>query len=280
MRKKQFSPLQINEFVEDTFHLPMHEQNYYELVYIRSGKGTHVINKFELDYTHGDVFLVSPADKHYFKIEERTHFLFILFTDTYFLQHRRHQKRYDWIMELMNDKGLKEGKLLMGEHYRLIYSHIMEAVRLYSNATVNRSSPGLFDLLIAIFSLYKEISETQRQSSAQEGPIDRSILVYIHQHIFRPEDLQVKKLSQQFNISPSYFGIYFKKNFGTSLRAYINSYRIELIENRLKSSAYTLKQIAAELGFIDESHLSHFYKRVKGYSPLAYRRNVTQSPLP
>ncbi|MGJ1242108.1 AraC family ligand binding domain-containing protein [Sphingobacterium siyangense] len=62
MRKKQFEPLRISEFIEDSFHLPPHEQNYYELVYIRSGKGTHVINKFELNYEPGDVFLISPAD--------------------------------------------------------------------------------------------------------------------------------------------------------------------------------------------------------------------------
>ncbi|WP_343657846.1 helix-turn-helix transcriptional regulator [Chryseobacterium sp.] len=90
-------------------------------------------------------------------------------------------------------------------------------------------------------------------------------------HIFSPQKLQINIMAQRFNISPSYFGIYFKKNFGTSLRTYINAYRIELIENRLKSKDYTLKQIAAELGFTDESHLSHFHKRVKGFSPLYYR---------
>ncbi|HAT91477.1 MAG TPA: AraC family transcriptional regulator, partial [Sphingobacterium sp.] len=67
-----------------------------------------------------------------------------------------------------------------------------------------------------------------------------------------------------------------KKNFGSSLRAYINTYRIELIENRLKSKDYTLKQIAAELGFTDESHLSHFYKRARGFSPLHYRTQRTK----
>ncbi|MCS4165692.1 helix-turn-helix transcriptional regulator [Sphingobacterium paramultivorum] len=276
MRKKQFEPLRISEFIEDSFHLPPHEQNYYELVYIRSGKGTHVINKFELNYEPGDVFLISPEDKHYFNIEEKTHFLFILFTDTYFLQNKRNLKRYAWIMELMNDKGLKERKLYMDEHHRLIYSHILEAVRLYSNATVNERSDWLFDQLVAIFGLYKEISETQRLPQQHELYVDRSISAYIHRYIFSPEKLQVSLLAQKFNIAPSYFGIYFKKNFGTSLRAYINSYRIELIENRLKSKDYTLKQIAAELGFTDESHLSHFYKRAKGFSPLYFRTHLTK----
>lgn len=276
MRKKQFEPLLISEFIEDNFHLPPHEQNYYELVYIRSGRGSHVINKFELDYERGDVFLISPADRHYFKIVEKTHFLFILFTDNYFLQNKRNQKLYAWIMELMNDRGLKERKLVMDEHYRLMYSHLMEAVRLYTATTISQSSEWLFDQLVAIFGLYKEISEIQRSPQYQELFIDRSISAYIHQHIFTPDLLQVITLAQKFNIAPSYFGIYFKKNFGTSLRTYINTYRIELIENRIKSKDYTLKQIAAELGFIDESHLSHFYKRVKGFSPLSYRKSLNK----
>lgn len=274
MRKKQFEPLLISEFVEDTFHLPMHEQNYYELVYIRSGRGKQVINKFELDYERGDIFLVSPADRHYFNIQEKTHFLFILFTDSYFLQNRRQQKLYAWIMELMNDRGLRENKLVLTEHHRLIFSHLMEAVRLYSLAGVSQTAQWLFDQLLAIFGLYKEISEIKRLPPTYSLRLDSSISAYIHQHIFTPEHLQVKTIAQKFNIAPTYFGIYFKKNFGNSLRDYINMYRIELIEHRLKSTAYTLKQIAQELGFVDESHLSHFYKRTKGYSPKAYRQQL------
>lgn len=276
MRKKQFEPLLISEFVEDTFHLPMHEQNYYELVYIRGGQGKHIINKFELDYERGDIFLVSPADKHYFNIHEKTHFLFILFTDSYFMQNRRQQKLYAWIMELMNDRGLRESKLHMTDHDRLIYSHLMEAVRLYCITAINQTSQWLFDQLVAIFGRYKEISEIQRFPQAHILHIDSSISAYIHQHIFTPEYLQLKTIAQKFNLSTTYFGIYFKKNFGSSLRDYINMYRIELIEHRLKSTAYTLKQIAEELGFVDESHLSHFYKRTKGYSPKAYRQQQTK----
>ncbi|MDF2518350.1 MAG: hypothetical protein K0R59_3646 [Sphingobacterium sp.] len=276
MRKRQFEPLLISEFVEDTFHLPMHEQNYYELVYIRSGQGKHVINKFELNYERGDIFLVSPADKHYFNIHEKTHFLFILFTDSYFSQNRRQQKNYTWIMELMNDRGLRESKLHMTDHDRLIYSHLLEAVRLYCITAVNQTSPWLSDQLVAIFGRYKEISETQRIPELHTLHIDSSITAYIHQHIFTPEYLQIKTIAQKFNISPTYFGIYFKKHFGSSLRDYINMYRIELIEHRLKSTAYTLKQVAEELGFVDESHLSHFYKRAKGYSPKAYRQRQAQ----
>ncbi|WP_104381047.1 AraC family transcriptional regulator [Sphingobacterium sp. HMA12] len=272
MRKKQFEPLLISEFVEDTFHLPMHEQNYYELVYIRAGRGKQVINKFELDYERGDIFLVSPADRHYFSIQEKTHFLFILFTDSYFLQNRRQQKLYAWIMELMNDRGLRENKLVLTEHHRLIFSHLMEAVRLYSLAAVSQTAQWLFDQLLAIFGLFKEISEIKRLPQAHTLQLDSSISAYIHQHIFTPEYLQIKTIAQKFNIAPTYFGIYFKKNFGNSLRDYINMYRVELIEHRLKSTAYTLKQIAQELGFVDESHLSHFYKRKKGYSPKIYRQ--------
>nr|WP_288812103.1 helix-turn-helix domain-containing protein [uncultured Sphingobacterium sp.] len=276
MRKKQFEPLLISEFVEDTFHLPMHEQNYYELVYIRAGRGKQVINKFELDYERGDIFLVSPADRHYFNIQEKTHFLFILFTDSYFRRNGRQQKLYARIMELMNDRGLRESKLVLTEHDRLIYFHMMEAVRLYSIAEANQASEWLFDQLVAIFGLYKEISEMQRLPQKHTVQMDSSIAAYIHQHIFTPEYLQIKTIAQKFNIAPTYFGIYFKRNFGSSLRDYINMYRIELIEHRLKSTAYTLKQIAQELGFVDESHLSHFYKRTKGYSPTTYRKLQTK----
>ncbi|PTS92965.1 AraC family transcriptional regulator, partial [Flavobacterium sp. HMWF030] len=53
-------------------------------------------------------------------------------------------------------------------------------------------------------------------------------------------------------------------------REYMNQYRIALIDKRLESGQFTLKQIADEFGFNDESHFSHFYKNNMGVSPSFY----------
>lgn len=81
---KQFDALKLFDFEESNFHLTVHGQNYYELVYIYKGSGIHEINNNSLAYNAGDLFVISPEDEHNFKIEKRTRVIAIKFTDDYF----------------------------------------------------------------------------------------------------------------------------------------------------------------------------------------------------
>lgn len=84
-------------------------------------------------------------------------------------------------------------------------------------------------------------------------------------------ELHVKHISSCFGISPTYFGNYFRRNFDISFREYTNGYKMGLIEERLKIKSFPIKKIAAEFNFTDESHLSHFFRRIKKMTPLQFR---------
>jgi YesN/AraC family two-component response regulator len=82
------------------------------------------------------------------------------------------------------------------------------------------------------------------------------MLLHIRQHINHSEKLRVDYLASQFNLSANYVGEYFRKFTGESLQHYITQYKIRLTQQRLAYSTLTVSQIANELGFTDESHLS------------------------
>jgi AraC-like DNA-binding protein len=67
-------------------------------------------------------------------------------------------------------------------------------------------------------------------------------------------------------------GEYFKKMTGESLQHYIMLYKMRLVENKLRFSNLSLSQIADELGFSDESHLSKQFKKYSGHSPNEFRK--------
>jgi len=58
-----------------------------------------------------------------------------------------------------------------------------------------------------------------------------------------------------FHIAGNYSSAYFKRNFDMSCREYVNNYRIKLIGKRMETGNQTLKEVADEFGFTDESHL-------------------------
>ncbi len=65
-----------------------------------------------------------------------------------------------------------------------------------------------------------------------------------------------------------------RKYTGESLQTYIASSRIRLVEQRLTQSNLTISEIAAELGYTDESHLSRQFRKHHGTSPTAFRRGL------
>lgn len=275
MHRKQFDQLVIHDFEEQVFHLPAHSHTYYELVYIRKGTGVHLQNNNKLPYHAGDIFMISPGDQHRFEIIKSTHFTFIKFTDSYFSGHK--MNRPDVFMlstpeGIMNNRLLKEVKLKMDEPCVSILRKTVENIVAYNCRKDVDSSPLVYYQLLSIFGLIREAAAKLSIRIDDGEPAREELISYIHQHIYNPSLVRIKHIAPHFNIAVTYFSDYFKKKFEISYREYVNAYRIKLIEKRLQDTSMTIKQIADEFGFTDESHLSHYFKGIREISPQYYRQ--------
>jgi AraC-like DNA-binding protein len=275
MKKTQFDTLVIHDFEEKEFHLPNHSHTYYELVYIRKGKGVHLLNNLRLSYSKGDLFILSPDDEHYFEIKNSTHFTFIKFTDSYFDGHQIN--RPDAFISLapemiMCNKLLKEIKLKINEPYVKILHNIVENITTYNGKKNIENSPLIYYQILSIFGLIREEISNLSVRIDNGQPDKEELISYIHQHIYKPSLIQIKNIANHFAISPTYFSDYFKRKFAMNYRNYITEYRMKLIEKRLSVSTLTIAQIADEFGFTDESHFIHFFRKNKNISPGYYRK--------
>lgn len=269
---RQFDSLVIEELTKEAFHQPTHGQTYYEVVFIIEGQGDHFLNDSPTPYKTGDVFFISPNDTHYLDIKSVTRFGVIKFTDSYVIE--KMGLISDKLLKyrpdtLMNNRGFKETKLVWNEQ------NLLHASRVFRNLLDCRqdknieSSHFVFFQLLSLFSLFYKSWEDAHLVGSWYA--DKETLIsYIHQHIYEPEKIQVKSLAHTFNISVNYFSTYFTNNYGLSLRQYVHEYRMKLIENRIRTG-YSAKRIAAEFGFNDESHLSHYFKKRSSFTLSEYR---------
>lgn len=273
---KQFDALKLFDFEESNFHLTVHGQNYYELVYIYKGSGIHEINNNSLAYNAGDLFVISPEDEHNFKIEKRTRVIAIKFTDDYFSNSNHWTQQNQTLnkpIAIMNNKILKEIKLEFNPEIRKILRNTIDNILLYNSVGSLSTSPLVFHQILSIFGIIIETMTKMLLFGINNFPAKELLISYIHQHIYEPKQIQIKQIAAHFNIAPTYFSTYFKRNFDMGYRDYLTAYKITLIDKRLASGLFTFRQIADEFGFNDESHFSHFYKNSKGVSPSAYSRS-------
>src|SRR5689334_12583412 len=137
MRKvNQFKTLIIEEIDHTTSDdAPAeHSHNFYEIIYVKSGEGTHFINKVGLRYNSGDLFLLSPEDEHFFQISQPTQFAIVRFTDHYFSQKRHFTNDQTLVSHpsaLMRNKLLKEKVLFFGNTCSSILRNTMENILAY-----------------------------------------------------------------------------------------------------------------------------------------------------
>jgi len=271
---KQFEPLVIHDFTEGTFHMESHGHTYYEIGYIYGGKGIHYLNNSALGYQQGDIFVLCPEDSHTFKIKQKTRFVFIKFTDSYF-------RLFDSQMgdnpvgqdplEIMNAKYLKENKLTIQPIDALVLKNTIDNIVAFNQSEqLIINSRMIYHQILSILALVKDnLYRTETGFSSETE--DQVMISYIHQHIYTPADLKISCIAKHFNIAPKYFSAYFKRVYHISYSAYVNKYKASLIALRLQSKQFTLRQVAEEFGFTDESHLSRFFKKSHKESPGAYR---------
>lgn len=270
MKRIQFDTLEIDEFEEDKFHLPKHSHTYYEIIYIIKGSGIHRLNNNLLPYKSGDLFVLSTDDEHYFDIKKTTRFFFIKFTDTYFNSNKK-LACDDFLLNtpenFMRDKSLKENVLKLNPACAAILKNTIDNIRAYNSIANISTSPIVFYQILSIFGLIKESLQQQHIKITGSGIDNNQIIAYIHQNIYNPKLVQIKTIAEHFSISPTYFGTYFKRNFSISYRDYTNKLRTQLIEKRILNKQLSMKQIAYEFGFTDESHLSNYFKKQRNVKP-------------
>ncbi|MNE24750.1 Arabinose operon regulatory protein [compost metagenome] len=172
----------------------------------------------------------------------------------------------------MRDKLLKETVLKLDDPCRTILKNTIENITAYNCKIDVSNSAIVFYQILSIFGLIKETMRSQNLQMNGNYIDHEQITSYIHQNIYNPKLVQIKAISEHFNIAQTYFSAYFKRSFSITYREYINNLRLKLIEKRISNNHMPIKQIAYEFGFTDESHLSNYFKKRKNINPSEFKK--------
>lgn len=275
----QYEPFNIYLFDTGTWQHPVHKHSYFEIIFIRSGQGLHIINDNTVLYTAGDVFLLGPEDYHYFDIREHTTFCYIRFTEVY-IKDSATPKAPDWLrtMEFILNSPYQRNKTVVSEASEKEQLDRLLTVLLYEYNSRQQGANeiimnSLMKAMLGILARNMVRQNLDEKGKTKSSRLVEDIMLYISQRIFEPDALRMERLVEKFNFSHNYLGIFFKKETGETLQQYIQKYRLKMIESRLLSSEMSISQITYEFGFTDGSHLNKLFKKHYGVSPGAFRAN-------
>jgi AraC family transcriptional regulator len=94
----------------------------------------------------------------------------------------------------------------------------------------------------------------------------RAVLEYIEEHL--DAELSLEHLAALAHQSPYHFARLFKNSAGLPPHQYVIARRVDRARTLLRARAdFPLAELAAEVGFANQSHLTRHFKRLVGVTP-------------
>jgi YesN/AraC family two-component response regulator len=255
--------------------------HFFEIVQILEGEGAREVNENKFSYKKGSIFLFTPLDCRGFDATSKTRFCSIRFSEAFLARSKNAQDSQRvalWLKQLehifFHHNRFQELLISSPGDCHIISSLIGNMIQEYERKQSYHEENLQYLVTLILNILARNVSEggSMTATGLESEPLINRILLHVRQNIGDLDKLRVDYLASHFNISANYVGEFFRKSTGESLQHYITHYKIKLIQHRLAFSALTVSQIADELGFTDESHLSRQFRKHLGISPVEYRK--------
>ena len=85
------------------------------------------------------------------------------------------------------------------------------------------------------------------------------------------QELTIDKICGILGVSAAYFSTTFKKETGKTPNAYLFDLRIAKAKRLLRTTQYSIQQIAEDVGIFDANYFVKYFRKATGKTPSAYR---------
>ncbi|AXT60672.1 AraC family transcriptional regulator [Aquimarina sp. AD10] len=272
----------VHQYAIDEWEAEPHNHNYFEIIFVEKGSGYHTINGVRFAYSENNIFLLAPEDTHHFEIEKHSKFTYFKFTELLFSSKVNLPDRKYWLQrieQLLHHPNIIPGDVICHEEDRNIIWDIHNVVldefkneKNYYQEIISNAISTILSIIMRNIS--EKYTSNQREILVGNTKIDQ-ILGHIRQNVYDNDLTKINFLANKFNMSQSSISTYFKRKTGESIHQYVTKYKMKLVEYRLQHTEFTIAEIAYQLGYTDESHLTKTFKKHFAMSPKQYRKEMT-----
>ena len=260
------------------FYDQLHYHPEIQITAIVKGEGVIYAGNSMTSFAHNSVILIGSCVPHLFRnaspsIEEDTGCRLI----SLFFDQDSFGDRFFGVTEMSGIKGLLEnsnrGIIITGSDGEEIHDIIC--------SSVDHSGEDLIITMLQVLSKIRVADKQyintelyQLKLNENEGGRLSDVLYYTFEHYAK--ELKIEQIAQIANLSRSQFSTFFKLHTNKTYIQFLNEVRIENACRLLKEPRYTVEQAAYEVGFKNMSNFARQFRKVKGSTASAYRKQWTQ----
>jgi AraC family transcriptional regulator len=219
----------------------------------------------------GEVIVFPATLEHWVRWQEQAEFL-LLFLDPDLLTRVSDELASRHSVEMMASEQERADPLLL-QVVLALKAEIDEGMVASSSLYAESLTTTLAAHLLRHYTVWKPPS----QGTGQTHPAStlRHVIEYIHDNLDQP--LTLAELSQVAGMSPYHFARTFKQTTGVPPHQYVLNARVERARGLLLQGKLTIAEIASQVGFFDQSHLTRSIKRLVGVTPKSLLRQSSKN---
>lgn len=124
----------------------------------------------------------------------------------------------------------------------------------------------------ALLSQIKQYGQSSGQPSLSKGHERLTPIYMLIEEGYGDPNLGLGRMAETLGVSPQYLNTLFRKSWGFSPYQYLVQFRIQKSKELLLADrGRTVKDIASAVGFQDDSHFVHTFRKVAGMTPVQFR---------
>jgi AraC family transcriptional activator of pobA len=254
---------------EHLFIREPHKHDFYIILFISQGTGSHTIDFKQYEVKPNMVFFMIPGQVHSWDLSDDADGFVIFFTSEFYLKEFPQRKlfRYPFFNALLHKPLLYLSQTEESLPLQIIGLLRQEALQqeLMKYEMLGRYLDILLIKLTRIYQSHRTEIIVQAGELAQLQTLENLIDQHYKEH------LPVNYYADQLHVTAKQLNETCKQSLGKTTKALIQKRTLLEAQRLLVHSDLTSSQIAAELGYFDNTYFFRFFRKHTGCTPEQFR---------
>lgn len=267
-------PFQISEIIlnnenshPDTFHW----HSYFEITYVRKGRGRYFVNGQEYTMSEDDIIIFNNVEPHGWSLLEQDMHLIVMVFAPEFIAEKMNFFDYEYLKPFVERGSNFKNRIGKEEP---VSHEIRKGIREIKAEWEERREgyplmikANVLRILTMLIRAYQDDSKSDAMLKEKKNAMKRleQALAYIDAHYC--ERISLDDAAAAAYMSSNYFSSYFRKVMNVSFSDYVTRLRIFHARELLRDTDRSVTDIAMECGFHNISNFYRLYKKHVGKPP-------------
>ena len=242
---------------------PRHSHDYYVISLIERGRQSFTHQGTKLSTPPGGLILINPGEVHTGEAADTQGFeLRALYPSITLMETAA--------VELTGRRALPFFKEVRVDHHPTTNSVLSLHKAIMDRAGLLECESRILWMMTQLIKQYADIGSSERHLGKEKRAVQQA-RQYIDEHF--AESVTLNRLAQHVSLSPYYLLRVFRAEVGMPPYAYLESVRIRHTQRLIKAGK-PLVEVAAEVGFSSQSHMTRQFKKIIGVTPGQYAQHI------